>query len=170
MAFTPMNRANFAVGKPTKKDIFDIFADNLDDHEARLIALASGSGKISLINESFEIGSNDDQYLIGAKYYRVIQDCIVTEGSFDLFLKAPATSGTLTIDVKKNTSTNPSGFTSLFTSPPSINISSATDYQRVNGTINPSTQALLVGDIIKVDITSLPSGLQGFHFTLIGEF
>jgi len=42
-------------------------------------------------------------------------------------------------------------------------------YSRSTGTINTSYQALSVGDILRVDVTGLPSGLQNFRVTLVGE-
>jgi len=170
MAFVTINSTNIEVGKPLKKELFDLIKDNFDDHEARILTLGSGSGKISLINTDIRIGSTDDQFLTGAFHYEVIQDCIITEGAIQLFERSPATTGNLIVDVKKNTTTNPSGFNSVFTSAPTINVATAADYDRATGTINPSVQALTVGDIIRVDITGLPAGLQRFRVVLIGEF
>jgi hypothetical protein len=86
-----------------------------------------------------------------------------------LFAKSPATAGSLTIDIKKNTTTNPTGFVSLLSISPTISMASA-DYTRVIGTINPASQSLSVGDILKLDIISLPVGLQKFRVVLKGTF
>ena len=170
MAYVTINSNTIEVGDALKSDLFTTIKNDLDDHEARLIALGSGAGKVSLINTDINVGSTGAGFLTGALYVEVIQDCLVTEGAIQLFVKSPATTGSLTVDVKKNTSTNPSGFNSLFTSAPTLSMSTATDYQRTTGAINPATQSLVVGDILKVDITSLPAGLQKFRIVLVGEF
>jgi len=170
MAYTTINNTDIEVGKPIKKELFDRIKSNFDDHETRLLALSGGSGKLSLINHDIVIGSNASGLLAGAIYIEVVQDCIATEGAIQFFAKSPASSGSLTVDIKKNTSTNPTGFTSLFTSAPTLNAASAPDFTRATGTINPSTQVLNIGDILRVDVTSLPVGLQKFRVVLIGEF
>ena len=170
MAYTSINSANIQVGKAIKKELWDLIKSNLDDHETRLLALSGGSGKLNLINTDINIGSTSSSLLTGAFYIEIIQDCIVTEGAIQFFAKSPATTGNLVVDVKKNTSTNPTGFTSLFTSAPTLSASTDPDFTRATGTVNPSTQVLNIGDILRVDITSLPVGLQKFRLVLVGEF
>ena len=170
MAFTAIDPNTIEVGDAIKKDLFDLIKSNFDDHEARITALGTGAGRISLINTDILIGSNGDGFLTGALHVEVIQDCIVTQGAIQLFLIAPATTGSLTVDVKKNTTTNPSGFNSIFSAAPTINVATAANYDRATGTVNPAEQSLVVGDILRVDITGLPAGLQKFRVVLIGEF
>lgn len=170
MAFTTIDPNTIEVGDAVRKDLFDLIKANFDDHETRITALGTGAGRVSLINTDIRIGSNDDGFLTGALHIEVVQACSITEGAIQLFLKSPVTSGTFTVDIKKNTTTNPSGFNSVFTAAPTLNLATAVDYQRATGTVNPATQSLAVGDILKVDITSLPAGLQSFRVVLIGEF
>lgn len=170
MAFTTIDPNTIEIGDALRKDLFDLIKSNMDDLDSRITALGTGAGKVSLINTDIAIGSNDDGFLTGALHVEVIQNCSITEGAIQLFLKSPATSGSLTVDVKKNTTTNPSGFNSVFTSAPTLDFTTATDYQRATGTVNPATQALVVGDILRVDITGLPTGLQKFRVVLVGEF
>lgn len=169
MAYTSINSSDIQVGKATKKELFQLIKDNLDDHESRLLALSGGSGKLSLVNTDIRVGSNATGFLTGALYYEIIQDCIATEVAIQLFEKGVASSGSLTVDIKKNTSTNPSGFNTILTAPPTISMASS-DFTRATGTINPSAQTLNIGDIIRVDVTALPVGLQKFRVVLVGEF
>lgn len=170
MAFVTINPTTIEVGDAITADLFALIKANEDDLDSRVTTLAAGSGTVSLINTDIRIGSNDDQFLTGALHYEVLQACIVTQGAIQLFEKSPATTGSLTVDVKKNTTTNPSGFNSLFTSAPTINVATAADYDRATGTVNPSTQSLNVGDILRVDITGLPTGLQRFRVVLVGAY
>lgn len=169
MAYTPIPTGSIRVGDPITKELWDLLRSNFEDHEERLTVLGGGSGKISLFNTDIKIGSNASGILTGVLYYEVLQSCIITEGAIRLFTKSPATTGSLTVDIKKNTSTNPSGFNSIFSVAPTISMAAA-DYSRNAGTINPAMQTLNVGDILRVDITALPAGLQRFMLLLIGEF
>jgi hypothetical protein len=170
MAYVTIDPTTIEVGDAITADLFTLIKDNLDDLDTRVTTLGSGSGTISLINTDVRIGSTDDQFLTGAFHFEVFQDCIITEGAIQLFEKSPATTGSLTVDVKKNTTTNPAGFNTVFSSAPTINIATAADYDRATGTVNPSAQTLTAGDIIRVDITSLPAGLQRFRVVLKGVF
>lgn len=168
MSFVTINSASIEVGDALKAELFTQIKDNFDDHETRIQSLAAGTAKVSLINEDIYVGSTASALLTGVYYVEVLQACTVVEGSIQFFTVSPATSGTLSVDIKKNTSTNPSGFTSLFSSVPSMTIATG-NYSRSTGTINTSYQSLSVGDILRVDVTGLPSGLQNFRVTLVGE-
>lgn len=168
MAFTTINPANIEVGDPITADLLTLIKTNFDDHETRILAASTSTAKISLINTDISIGSTASALNIGCMYVEVLNNCTVTEGSLQLFLKSPATAGSITIDIKKNTSTNPTGFNSVFTVLPTFNIATASDYQKVTGTINPTYQNLVTGDILRLDITSIPVGLQKFKVVLMG--
>jgi hypothetical protein len=170
MAYIPIDLSTIKVGDPIKKELLDLVRNNFEDHESRIQIIAGGSGKIALINEDAYVLANASGLLTGCFYVEVIQACIITEGSIQLFAKANATSGTLTVDVKKNTTTNPSGFNSVFSTPPTLNLAVVADYSKNAGIINPAAQALAVGDILRVDITALPTALKRFRINLIGEF
>lgn len=170
MAFVAIDSTTIEVGDALKKELFDSIKLNFDDHESRLQILAGGSGKINLMNNDIQIGSTATYLMTGVLYVEVIQQCIITGGSVQIFAKTPATSGSLTIDVKKNSTTNPTGFTSVFTTKPTLNFGSVSDYSKNSGIVNASSQALAVGDIIRLDIIDLPVGCQGFRVNLTGEF
>lgn len=165
MAFTSINSSNIQVGDPVTKDLWDLIKSNFDDHESRLTSLSGGSGVVTFFNDDIIINNPNDKI-----YVEVFQDCIITEAAIQLFTKAPATTGSITIDIKKNTSTNPTGFTSIFSTLPTINIATATDYQRSIGTINPAAQSVTTGIILRFEITSMPVGLQKIRFVLKGAF
>ena len=48
MAYNEIPSADIAVGKPTKKSIWDKIRDNFIDHESRISALSAGANKISV--------------------------------------------------------------------------------------------------------------------------
>lgn len=169
MVFVTINPLNIAVGEPVTSDLLAQYKSNEDDHESRILALEGGAAQVNLINEKIIIGANSTSQLTGFHDIEILQSAIIVEGAIQLYGKSPATSGTITVDVKKNSTTNPTGFNSIFTSPPSLDISVASDFSRTTGTINPTYQSVSPGDILRVDITSLPAGLQSIRLTLVGE-
>lgn len=168
MAYVTIPSTSIEVGDALKKELFDLIKDNLDDHETRIQTLSGGSGKISVFNDDILIGGN--ALLTGVVYYEAIQPFNVIEVSIQIFEKPPATTGSLTVDVKKNTDTNDANFTTILTTQPTINIATDPDYTRDTGVINTGAQTLNTGDILRVDITALPTGLQRFRVVVIGEF
>ena len=74
--------------------------------------------------------------------------------------KNGVTTGNLTIDIKKNTSPNPTGMTSIFSVLPTLNFATASNYDSNAGTI--STSAISINDVLRLDVTSIPSGFIGY--------
>ncbi|MEY3786535.1 MAG: hypothetical protein RLZ75_740 [Pseudomonadota bacterium] len=169
MAYTTIDPTVIEVGDPVTADLLTQVKTNFDDHETRILAASISSSKISLINADISIGSTATSLTTGCLYVEVLNACVITEGSLQLFLKSPATTGSITIDVKKNTTTNPTGFNSVFITMPTLNIAISSDYQKTTGTMNPTYQSLIAGDILRLDIISIPAGLQKFKVVLIGE-
>lgn len=105
---------------------------------------------VTLVNPSANAG-----YL----HYKIPKNMYFNQCSVQIFEKNGISSGSLTIDIKYNTTPNDTGMTSIFSSTPSINFATASDYAEVNGTI--STTGVLSGGYLRLDITSVPSGWAG---------
>lgn len=168
MAFEVIDPTEIEVGKTTKKRLFRKIKNSLDDHEVRILAATAGSGKIALFNEDVYIQSFDS--LTGILYFEVPQDCILSEFSIRIFEKGSATTGNLTIDLKKCANTNDANFTSTMSVVPTMDFSVISNYHKVLGTINSGAQTLLKGDMLRIDVTSLPAKLKRFRVFAIGEF
>lgn len=169
MAFNEILANEIDVGDAIKKELWDKVKDNFTDLNSRLDDVEGAGARVSLFNTAVRLGSYDNSFLLGDIDVEVIQDCVISEGAIQIYEKSPATTGNLVVDIKKNTTTNPSGFNSVFTSPPAINVAVASDYTRATGTLNPTYQTLTKGDILRVEITSIPTGLQKFRLVLFGE-
>ena len=74
--------------------------------------------------------------------------------------KNGVTTGNLTIDILKNTSPNPTGMTSIFSVLPTINFATDPNYTSNAGTL--STSAFSANDVLRLDVTSIPSGFVGY--------
>jgi microcystin-dependent protein len=103
----------------------------------------------------------------GILYYRVPKTMKITKASITLFTKGSA-SGTLTIDVKYNSSPNPTGMTTILTTPLTMNVSAASDYAEQSGSPNSAIQ-LTAGQWLRLDITSIPTSMGDFYISVYGE-
>lgn len=168
MAYNAFTNSEIQVGKAIKKELWQKVKDNFDDHETRLAQAIAGGSKIEIFNIDFLTGSFGNT-ITGVLYHEALQDMSVIEGAIQIFDKNGIVSGILSIDVKKNSTPDNTGMTSIFTTAPSINFATANDYDRSTGTLNTSTQNVLKGEILRLDITSLPVGLGKFRIILIGE-
>lgn len=158
------------VGDPITKEILNLLKNNLDDHEERLSTLAGGSGKIVFFNDLVVVNSYRPSDLLGAAFFEVPQSCIITEFAIQIFAKGAVTTGALQVDLKKNNSTNPTGFNSVFSAPATVNFATDLDFARKNAVINAAQQSLVAGDILRLDILNLQSGIDKFKIFGIGEF
>jgi hypothetical protein len=168
MAYTPITSTEIEVGKAIRQELFTKIKDSLEDHETRISNLSTGGGKIEVFNADVRIGSFGST-VTGVVYHEVLQDISLIECAIQIFQKGSISSGILSIDVKRNTTPNDVGMTSVFTSSPSIDFATATDYQRATGTFNATLQDVPKGTILRLDINSMPAGIGTFRIILIGE-
>jgi hypothetical protein len=168
MAFEVIDPGEYTVGKALRADLFRKIKVDLDDLDARATALEGGSGAIDIFNSDVLIGSNAT--LTGVAYWEAPFDLTLAECAIQIFARGSVTSGTLTIDIKKNATPNPTGMVSVFTTSPTISMASVSDYHRATGTFNPTNQSITQGQILRFDITSLPNNLTAFRIILKGGF
>lgn len=169
MAFTTIPSALINVGKAIKKEIFTYVKDNFDDHESRLNTLeAGGASVIEVFNDLVSVSSADTY--TGVDYFVCFSPTTIDTVEIRIFAKGSITSGTLEVDILKSTSdTDPTNFSSIMTTKPSIDFSIASNYSKsTNAVINSAVSSLNQGDILRLDITSIPTGLSEFIITVTG--
>lgn len=169
MAFTTIPSALINVGKAIKKEIFTYVKDNFDDHESRLNTIeAGGSTSIEIFNDLVSVASTDTY--TGIDYFVCYAPTTLDTVEIRIFAKGGITSGILEIDILKSTSDlDDSNFSSILTTKASIDFSTASDYDvSVNAVIDGDTSALTQGDILRLDITSIPAGLESFVVNVSG--
>lgn len=170
MAYTSIPSTLYDIGDPVKRELFQTTAENMDDHETRINLVETGAKKHEFFSGGVSNASSASS-LTGLDYWIVPFDMVFSEAKIGIFEKGSLT-GTLEIDVRKSASLDDTGAVSLFTTRPSIDIAAASDYdQSTNAVIDTGTNSLSEGDVIFLDITSLPSnGILGkFSLILIGE-
>ena len=169
MAFITIPDSLIEVGKAITNTLFKTYVKGgLDDHESRINTLESGgSTDKEVFNDLVFVGATDTY--TGVDFFTAYAPMSVDNAFIRIFAKG-ALTGILEIDVLKSTTdTNPVSFTTIFSTKPSIDFSTATDYEKsLNGVLNNGASTLDEGDILRFDITSIPSGLDSFLILVSG--
>lgn len=155
MAYEEILASEIEVGKAVKKELWRKTRNSLIDHEQRIAALSLGAAPVEVFNLDIANASSSAS-LTGVVNYKAITNFTVNLVEVQIFEKGGITSGFLTIDVKKNTSLDDLGMTSILTTLPSINFSLFPDYSSSAGILNPALQTVVAGEFLRLDITSLP--------------
>lgn len=170
MAFSSLSSSLYAVGKAVTRQLFNTLKNNQDDLNTRLTTVEAAASKVVFFDG---IVQNAAVYstLTGAIFHRVQSAIDITDCKIALYDKGGISSGTLEIDVQKASSGNDfTSSVSVFTTKPSLDLSVAGNYtESTNAVLSVTNKVLSEGDWLRIDISSLPSGLQYFHIYLIGE-
>lgn len=174
MAFTTLSQALIAVGKPILKSIFQTLKDNQDELNTRVTSVEGSASKARFFSENV-LGASSFTSVTGLAQIRIDASIDVTDILVSIKDDTTAiTSGTLEIDIVKATGPGDgadfSTSVSLLTTRPSIDFSTASDYdESSNQVINATNAALIEGDYIQLNVTSKPAALGNFFVYCIGE-
>jgi hypothetical protein len=167
MAFNPLNDLLIQVGKPLIKSIFDNIRSNEIDLNDRLLSVEASGQKIEVFNGTILTATAFSQ-LTGFVFYRFSSNVTLTDAKVGIFDKGAVTSGTLSVDIQKANSLDFSSSVSVFTTEPSLNLATDPNYsESSNAVFNGASFS--EGDYLRLDISSLPVGLNKFQIYLIGE-
>jgi len=169
MAFNSLSDALYAVGKPVVRALFNTLKLNQDDLQSRLSSVEGAASKIVFYSGSiYTAGSYAS--VTGYIFHRVQADIDITDAKVIVSDFTGITSGTLEIDVQKASSRDFSSSVSVFTTKPSLDLSTASNFDESNNMVlSGVNKALIEGDWIRIDISSLPTGLGYLGVYLIGE-
>lgn len=171
MPFSVIDSNSIKVGDAIKAELFTKIKDNFDDHESRINALSVSAGKVTVFKYLMLNGSNFPT-ATGLDYFQAIEDFTLTSAVIRIFEKGSLT-GAVEIDVKKSvTNMDNSSFSTVFTTKPKIDYSSASDYGfSINQAFNSGQIDIKAGDILRLDITETPSNgvLPKMQLIIYGE-
>ena len=106
--------------------------------------------------------------LTGVAYFKVPANMSVTLVTLSLYTKGGISTGSLTMDLKKNSTPDNVGMTSIFDTLPTLNLATAADYATNAGVLNATNKALTAGQWVRLDLTSIPAGLSSFYVSVYG--
>lgn len=153
MSFLTLSTSQIAAEEPVTQDLLTTTKDNFDDHETRLLAAES------TVLTTFPITF----HIIGPHYNfaaaTAVTGCRVpfnlTLTGAKLFIPKAGTSGTLQVDVQFQ---RVSGFTTIFTTKPSLLYSVGDNATSTNAAINAGVASLQAGDQLRLDISAVQVG------------
>jgi hypothetical protein len=123
-----------------------------------------GGGAVEIFNNFITLGSSAAT-LTGVNYFRAPSALTISSVVVQLWLKNGVSAGTLSVDIKKNTTPSNTGMTSIFSAQPSFDFSSDPDYSTSSGTL--STSSVAAGEWLRLDATSIPSGFIGTFSVMV---
>lgn len=95
----------------------------------------------------------------GLVHFRAPVALNISSVAAQIYEKNGVVTGSLTVDIKKNSTPNDVGMVSIFSTLPTFNFATAVDYDSSTGT--RSTSAIAVGQYLRLDLTSIPAGFRG---------
>ncbi len=171
MAFSTISSLAIAVGAAIKKELWDKVKGNLDDHETRLNSVETIAKKEEVIKFYVQNGTSFST-ATGIYYYEADVAFTLTNAYIRIF-EVGSLAGEIEIDIKKSTTDMDSAsFTTVFTTKPSVDLDTASDYDSsVNQVFDNGQVSIAVGDFLRFDITQTPtSGVMGrFLISVYGE-
>jgi hypothetical protein len=156
MPFSSITASQILPGKAAKAELFSKIKDNLDDHETRLLTVEAGIAAIEIFNFDV-VNASSGVTMTGMIHHEALFDFTVTKVKVQIFEKGSISSGTLEIDIKKNSTLDDTGMTSILTTKPIIDFSTDPDYTEDIGVLNASEQDVLEGEFLRLDVTALPT-------------
>jgi hypothetical protein len=101
----------------------------------------------------------------GLSYFYVPKNFTVNQVKLAVYEKNGISSGNLVLDVKRNSTQANAGMTSILSAQATLDFATATDYQVASATI--SSGACTLGQWLRIDLTSVPSGFVGKGHVII---
>jgi len=169
MAFSSLSSALYDVGKAVTRQLFSTLKSNQDDLQTRLLSLEGSANKIEIFNGVI-YGIGGYSTITGSIFHRAKSDITLTDAKVIVFDISGLSSGTISLDVQKATSADFTSSVSVFTTEPSLDLSTAASYdESTNAAFDATNKVVSAGDWLRIDITSIPAGLGKAGFYLIGE-
>lgn len=169
MSFSSLSSSLYAVGKSVTRQLFNTLKTNQDDLQTRLLSVEATASKI-IIYDGFIYGIGGYSTITGSIFHRCQAAFDLTDAKVIVDDFTGITSGTIEIDVQKATSLDFTSSVSVFTTQPSLDLSTASNYDESNNAVFDATnKSVSSGDWLRIDFTSIPAGLGKCAVYLTGE-
>jgi hypothetical protein len=171
MAFTSISNSIIKVGSAIKAELLAIIKNNFDDIDARINQLEVGASKVPIVK--FYVLNGSSFSTATGLYYWESNDTFTITNAYVQIFENESLTGTFEVDIKKST-TNLDGpsFSSIFSTKPSINFSTAANYAKSTNQVFDGTKIqMIAGQYLRFDITQAPTSgvMSKFLITVYGE-
>lgn len=156
-------------GDPVTATAYNVVVNDILDHETRLGATEAFAQRVSVFEDEVKNGTGASS-LTGVAFFRAPVDFILTEAKVTIFTKGTLT-GTVEVDVHRQNSLSMVGSVSVFLTKPSLDFSTAVDYDESSNAVFGANATITEGQYIRLDVTQLPVNgvLSRFYITIFGE-
>lgn len=138
--------------------IFYMYTSTIDRHVIISGGGSASSNPVEIFNVTVTKGSADTSAL-GLLHFKASKNLTISYFKVQIFEKGATASGSLTIDVKKNTTPDDTGMVSVFSVLPTFDFSTIADYATDTGTL--SVTSVSEGDYLRLDMTAVPATFTG---------
>lgn len=165
--YVVINGNRYRVGDPITEELVSDIIGNVEDHEQRILDNETTGGSVFVINEDIGLAglSMSSPFI---RHYKCPQDLSITDFRVQIFDKGVITVGHLKFDLQKSTDTNNANFNSILTSEIDFDYSGSIAYSEQTGLINSGLADFAAGDVLRVEVTSLPTNFGGKILLTIG--
>jgi hypothetical protein len=118
-----------------------------------------GGGSTELFNHTVQVNGSSYSSLTGLNYFRAPASGSISSVKLQIWTMNGIVAGEMAIDIKKNTTPDDVGMTSILSAPASIDFATAADYDIATGAL--ASASFSSGDFIRLDVTSIPIGFVG---------
>lgn len=126
-----------------------------------------GGGLVEVMNSPVVINGLAGS-ITGLSYFYVPKNFTVNQVKLAVYEKNGITTGNLVLDVKKGATQANAGMATILSAQATLNFATAADYDVASATI--SGGACTLGQWLRIDLTSVPSGFVGkAHVIVYGE-
>ena len=174
MAFTTIPNSLIEVGKSITRTLFKTYIkDSLDDLNSRLSTVEAAANKIIIYDEIVRNAAtlSGGGTITGLDFFRGTSNFDLIDCKIFIF-ETGSLTGNLTLDIQKSSTPDFTSSVSVFTTKPTIDYSTASDYDESNNTVFDATnKSVTEGDYLRLDVSELPSSdaIGKFGVYLIGE-
>lgn len=172
MAFTSIPDSIIQVGKAVTKLLWQYTKDNFDDLDSRTASLETSQSRIKVFDTTF-YNSTPASILTNIEYFQAQTNFTIVEAVIKVFeVSTGAYTGSFEVDIQKSTTgLDFTGSNSIFDTRPSVSFPASDFAESSNASINSTIGNVSTGDILRLDITELPSDdiLSRFVIEVYGE-
>ena len=166
--YVELNEASIEVGKPTKKEIFQVIHDNMESFNTDIEALKQTS-TIDIFNVKF--GGNINEYdaaEISSRIPVFRAPVSATIVAFKMVLLTVSTSGTLEIEIDKSTDDGVN-WTPLLNNPVQLTGNAVGSISGTVDWVDVPSQSFSQNNLLRIRITGIQVSQGEFHVSIYGE-
>lgn len=159
MPYIAIDPNTIKVGDPITKELLDLIRDNFEAHESLINGLGTTGGSVFIFDGAIHL-ANFDEDRPDVFYYKATQDFEISDFRAQIYAKGAIVSGILALDLQKSIDTEDANFNTCLTADLQFNFASDADYLEKVAAIDPASNSVVAGEVLRIVVTGLPTGFN----------